>query len=203
MDSGEYINAYGLCPNSQNAQRVNQCAEDAVYTEYEELQRFFPYDNRYGFKSSFVAPGYSSNPDGPPDLDLQTTALGLDLLFEPGAYFTSLQDITGVPVDSYTGTDCDADNALSVTHISGFCPPFDNLTGTNHTEPKTKSFRLKSVPSEMCFSFSLGGHASKRRLEQQDETSKMRKLGACLRCKLLKIQVSFCRGNKWSFDGQY
>ena len=58
------------------------------------------------------------------------------------------------------------------------------------TTTSVKRFRSRGVPDDMCFGFTLDSPVSKVRRERQEEINFMRKTGACVRCKLLKLRVS-------------
>lgn len=63
------------------------------------------------------------------------------------------------------------------------------MSSTSKTLPKNKRFKTRSVPEHLCFSFALGGRVEKRKRDRQDEINQMRKIGACFRCKVLKLRV--------------
>lgn len=71
------------------------------------------------------------------------------------------------------------------------------ITSNHSNSGPLKRSHLKGIPGHMCFSFALQGLASpstrsttEARRKRQPQITRLRKLGACFRCRLLKLQVS-------------
>ena len=82
----------------------------------------------------------------------------------------------------------DADQATSFQETES-PHPLTKLSTSAAPAPKNRRFKIKAVPEDLCFSFVLDGRIEKRKRDRQDEITHMRKIGACFRCKFLKLRV--------------
>ena len=80
---------------------------------------------------------------------------------------------------------------------------FHTRTGKTVTEPASKMFKVKHVPTDMCFHFPLTGAETAQqrsrvdaRRVRQPEINRLRRMGACFQCRMLKLRVSLGSGTR-------